>query len=314
MNWVDFVRGVGDIVVILIIAGLVAYIGDRVGHQVGRRRLTLFGIRPRYTSTLIAVGTGVFIALVVTLIAILASQQVQTAFFRLSALDAQIRTLTSQEHRLEQKVEMGRLVVPTQSLMAPLGVVLQQSQTRAQQERVLRAFYLQTVQYINANYPKIGLRPYRAPSDVDARLHDFLDRPLLQSLLSRSKVVLIAIADQNLYVNDEIHFAIAPVPDVRTFAKGQLIFGLKIPGASGASIASAIGQLEARVVAKAVYAGMPPQLADNVQPTEFVPSPPEMQEMLRNSGSYYLVAYASQDIYPDLGGVNIQIALVPQKP
>ncbi len=314
MNWVNFIRGVGNVLIILVIAGLVAYIGDRVGHQVGRRRLTLFGIRPRYTSTIIAVATGVFIALVVTLIAILASQQVQTAFFRLSTLTAEITTLTRQEQRLEQKVESGRLVVPTQFLMSPLRVVLQRSQTPAEQERVLRAFYLQTVQYVNANYPKLGLRPFRPPSDVDRRLHDFLDKPLLQALLTRSKVVLIAIADQNLYVNDEIHFGIAPVPDVRVFAKGQLIFGLKIPGASGANIVLALGQLRARVVAKAVAAGMPPQLAENVQPTAFVPSPAQMQSMLGNSGSYYLVAYASENVYPDLGGVNIQIALVPQRP
>jgi hypothetical protein len=317
MNWIDFIRGLGNIFIILVIAGLVAYIGDRVGHQVGRRRLTLFGIRPRYTSTIIAVATGVVIALVVTLIAILASQQVKTALFRLSALNAEITTLTQQEQQLRQKVAYGRLVVPTQSLMTPLRLVLEQSQSRAQQEQDLRAFFRDVVRYINTNlkvnYP--GLKAYRVPSDADARLHDFLNRPLLQALLARSNVVLITIADQNLYVNDPVHFAIAPVPDVRTFARGQLITGLKIPGASGANIASAIGQLEARVMEKAVYAGMPPQLAAIVEPTEFVPSSlPEMESMLQSAGSYYLVAYASQDIYPHIGGIYIQIALVPQKP
>ena len=52
---------------VMAIAGGVAYVGDRVGHQVGRKRLTLFGIRPRYTSTIIAIATGMIIALVVTL-------------------------------------------------------------------------------------------------------------------------------------------------------------------------------------------------------------------------------------------------------
>jgi uncharacterized protein (DUF3084 family) len=81
VNFVEIIRGIGNVFVVMAIAGAVAYVGDRVGHQVGRRRLTLFGIRPRYTSTIIAIGTGMVIALVVSVVAIFASQQVKTAFF-----------------------------------------------------------------------------------------------------------------------------------------------------------------------------------------------------------------------------------------
>lgn len=313
MHFIDVLRGIGNVLIILVIAGLVAYIGDRVGHQVGRRRLTLFGIRPRYTSTIIAVATGMLIALVVTLIAILASQQVKTALFRLSSINAEIESLTRQEQQLRQKVAYGRLVVPAQYLMTPLRLVLQQSETSGQQEQALRAFYLDVVAYINANYPSVGLKPYRVPGDVNLRLHEFLNRPGLQTLLSRSNVVLITIADENLYVNDQTHFTIAAVPDLRVFARGQLVTVLKIPGASGANIASAIGQLEARVMGAAQRAGMPAQLAAIVQPTQLIPSPQQMQARLQRSGSYELVAYASQDIYPDLGGVYVQISLVPER-
>ena len=62
--------GIALIVAIVLIAGVIAYIGDRVGHQVGRKRLTLFNLRPKYTSTIVAVGTGMMIALVVTLTAL----------------------------------------------------------------------------------------------------------------------------------------------------------------------------------------------------------------------------------------------------
>ncbi|HMD02671.1 MAG TPA: DUF3084 domain-containing protein, partial [Candidatus Baltobacteraceae bacterium] len=51
------------ILAIVLIAGSIAYVGDRVGHYVGRRRLSLFGLRPKYTSTIVAVGTGMVIAL-----------------------------------------------------------------------------------------------------------------------------------------------------------------------------------------------------------------------------------------------------------
>ncbi|MGB9652248.1 MAG: DUF3084 domain-containing protein, partial [Candidatus Cybelea sp.] len=75
MNLVEIVRGIGNIAAVMGLAGAVAYVGDRVGHQVGRKRLSLFGIRPRYTSTIVAIATGMFIALVVSLAAIFASEQ-----------------------------------------------------------------------------------------------------------------------------------------------------------------------------------------------------------------------------------------------
>lgn len=95
--WVDIVRGTGTILIIMIIAGAIAYVGDRVGHQVGRKRLTLFGIRPRYTSTIVAVGTGMLIAFIVTMIAILASQQVKTAFFKLNQINSEIADLQARQ-------------------------------------------------------------------------------------------------------------------------------------------------------------------------------------------------------------------------
>ncbi|WP_457638063.1 DUF3084 domain-containing protein [Oceanithermus sp.] len=51
------------IVGLVLLAALVAYVGDVVGRRVGRRHWRLFGLRPRATALLIAVFTGVLIAL-----------------------------------------------------------------------------------------------------------------------------------------------------------------------------------------------------------------------------------------------------------
>lgn len=314
MTFADFIRGVGNVLIILVIAGAVAYVGDRVGHQVGRRRLTLFGIRPKYTSTIVAVATGVIIALVVTLIAILASQQVKTAFFRLSTLNSQITTLTQQEQQLEQKVRTGRLVLPVGQLITPLDLILTQSESAAEQEAALRNFYAKAVRYINQTYTgEHGLKPYVVPHDIDARLSAWLNDSRIQSELLRSNVMLTTVTDQNLFVNDPIHFAISPVPDVRIFAKGQFIASLRVPGNSEADIALAVRELDAEVTENAVLSGMPTFLAIYVQPTELVPGPQAMQQMLQRTGSYDLIAYAADDIYPHTGVVYVVIALVPQK-
>src|SRR5579872_6071882 len=41
---------------------LIAYLGDHIGRRLGKRRLTLFGLRPRHTAVLITVLTGMLIA------------------------------------------------------------------------------------------------------------------------------------------------------------------------------------------------------------------------------------------------------------
>ncbi len=45
------------------LGGVIAWIGDRIGHKIGKRRHSLFGLRPRHTATLFTVGSGVGIAL-----------------------------------------------------------------------------------------------------------------------------------------------------------------------------------------------------------------------------------------------------------
>lgn len=312
MTLVDIIRGAGNVLIILIVAGAVAYVGDRVGHQVGRRRLTLFGIRPRYTSTIIAVATGVVIALVVTLVAIFASAQVKTALFRLSALNAEIATLQAREQQLEAKVQNGRIVLPPGELITPFRLILEQSENEAQRQQQLKAFYVEVVKYINDTYPQLGLRPYVVPHDVDKTLEHFLSDPALQSELTQSNVMVTAVSDQNLYVNDPFHFSLTAVPDVRVLSRGQLVAQIDIPGNSGANINIALRELFAHVTINAEYAHMPTYLATYVQPTELVPDVTQMQEMLGRSGLYYLTAYAADDIYPHTGAISIAIVLVPQ--
>ncbi len=96
-------RGIGIVLFIVVLAGVIAYIGDRVGHQVGRKRLTLFNIRPRYTSTIIAVATGMIIAFVVTLAAIFASNQVKVAFFHSARSTLRLRAFGRAKPRWSKK-------------------------------------------------------------------------------------------------------------------------------------------------------------------------------------------------------------------
>jgi uncharacterized protein (DUF3084 family) len=51
------------VALLLALAGVIAYLGDRLGTAVGRRRLSLFGWRPRRTGQLIGIAAGIVIML-----------------------------------------------------------------------------------------------------------------------------------------------------------------------------------------------------------------------------------------------------------
>ena len=313
MSFVEFVRGAGTVLFIVAIAGGVAYVGDRVGHQVGRKRLTLFGIRPRYTSTIVAIGTGMVIALVVTVGAILASQQVKTAFFKLSTINQQIAQLQSRERALEQKVNTGRLVVPTDSLMVPYLRAVSQSESAAERLATIKKYYFLSVQYINATYHPYGLGIYTPPKDIEKRLEEFSNAATMHAQLAGSNVLLSISSDQNLFVKDPIHFQMTATPDTRRFIKGQQVAQLNIPGNSGANATVAISQLQTQISNAGRLAHLPSYLANFVYVQQIFPSLAQMQSMLAKPGIYLLTAYAAQDVYPHTGGIPVVIALAQQK-
>ena len=53
--------GVMLIIVLIITGGAIAYIGDHLGTKVGKKRLSIFGLRPKHTSILVTIITGICI-------------------------------------------------------------------------------------------------------------------------------------------------------------------------------------------------------------------------------------------------------------
>lgn len=78
------------ILLLLLIGGAVAIIGNIIGRSIGRRRLTIFGLRPRYTATAITVLTGILIALTTISVILMVSQDARTALFGLEELRREV--------------------------------------------------------------------------------------------------------------------------------------------------------------------------------------------------------------------------------
>lgn len=91
------------IFIVVAVSGVVAYVGDVVGMKMGKRRVSLLGIRPRYTSKVVTLLTGVAIAIATLAVAGATSGTVRTALFSMKYLQGRVTELTAglQESREE---------------------------------------------------------------------------------------------------------------------------------------------------------------------------------------------------------------------
>ena len=84
------------ILTLIIISGLIAYIGDLTGFRVGKKKITIFGLRPRRTAILIAILTGIIISILTITILSILSKDVRTALFGLEELRQKQGELTEE--------------------------------------------------------------------------------------------------------------------------------------------------------------------------------------------------------------------------
>jgi len=312
LSIIDILRGTGIVVFIVLLAGVIAYLGDRVGHQVGRKRLTLFNIRPRYTSTIIAVGTGMIIALIVTLVAIFASNQVKTAFFRLNEINSEIQKAQARAQELERKVTSSPVVVNLDQPMSPTIGHVPLNAPAGLRHDVIQEFYTQTVAFVNRQWtrPPYSLKKFVPPANLQQILNSLSDSPQMQAWVTQSPVLLFAYADQNLYPGDTIHFGVKAYPDRLIAPAGSVIASLVIPASKNVSAQLALQQLNGYVATQVARAGMPPYFAGDVNPQKTLPTMSQMQQMVQNgNGTYLMTAFAATDIYPHTFSVPVVVTL-----
>ncbi len=128
LNWMLILSLIGA-------SAIVAYVGDVVGMRIGKKRISLFGLRPRYTSSFITVLTGILITIVTLWLVSMTSETVRTALFSMKFVQRQITQLTSQlqESRQEMQEMEFKLFASQEELQKKQG------ELKAAQEKFDRA-------------------------------------------------------------------------------------------------------------------------------------------------------------------------------
>ena len=92
------------ILVLALMGGLIAYLGDKLGSKIGKKRLRLFGLRPHDTSVVMTILSGILVAALTITVLTISSKEVRTALFGMKKMRAEIASLTTARDQANQEL------------------------------------------------------------------------------------------------------------------------------------------------------------------------------------------------------------------
>ena len=96
------------ILAILILGGIIATLGDRIGTKVGKARLSIFNLRPRDTATVVTIATGGMISASTLGILLLLSGQLRDGLFRLESIRSELSSSQEQKQKIEIELNASK--------------------------------------------------------------------------------------------------------------------------------------------------------------------------------------------------------------
>lgn len=118
------VFGITTIVLLILVSGAIAFIGDRLGSRVGKYKLTIFSLRPKHTAILVTVVSGIFIAIFTLGTLLMISQDAKTALFGLEKLKKDISLYQGKLENTKDKLDK------TEMELAQKRMELEESKTK----------------------------------------------------------------------------------------------------------------------------------------------------------------------------------------
>ncbi|MGL5034682.1 MAG: DUF3084 domain-containing protein [Microcystaceae cyanobacterium] len=89
------------VVAVLLLGGIIAALGDKLGSKVGKAKLRIFNLRPRQTAVVLTVLTGILISASSLIVLFSASKSLREGVFKLDDILKQLRTAQSDLERAD---------------------------------------------------------------------------------------------------------------------------------------------------------------------------------------------------------------------
>lgn len=131
--------GLKILAIIAVMGGIIAYVGDKIGTKVGKQRMSLFGLRPKYTSIVVTIITGLMIAAATVGVLSISSRSVRTALFGLDQMYAQMDELNQQIAAKNEELKARQAEIDAQAeQMNTMQEAVQASQQELEEVRAAR--------------------------------------------------------------------------------------------------------------------------------------------------------------------------------
>jgi uncharacterized protein (DUF3084 family) len=279
---------------LILVSGLVAFVGNLVGRNIGRRRLAVLGLRPRYTAQVITVITGMLITVVTLAVVLLVSNDARQALFHLQEVRTQV---AEQEAKLRALQVRDILYLHDQEV---LRTIVDGREPPGTVRNRVQAFFDLAVQAARQRGVAPGLdgtavRMWPPALTVDDVAQDIAER--------HQPMVVRMIATQNTARGEPLQATVIVFPDNLVFKEGEAIATRRLDGRGDRQqVEAGLLELSAEVAAVAKKRGVisPPfALSSNPPDIRLDPSVllTTMERVQANRGPVEVRAVASADTF-----------------
>ena len=224
------------------LSAVVAYVGDRLGMRIGKRRISVLGLRPKHTSSVVTAFTGVLITVVTLGVLSATSDTVRTALFSMKMVQRQIAELTSQlQDSREEYADLEKRLFDSQ------GELIEKQRRTGEAERALA----QSSLALKAMEEQVQSAQERASRAEETRRELEQDRDKLQTERAALQRDLEGLQDQRASLEREIEDTRQRLMKVRegwiVARAGEVVAqGPLEAGADGAALRRALEHMKAR--------------------------------------------------------------------
>jgi len=226
-------RGILLLLIIALVSGSIAYLGNKLGRYVGKKKLSIFNLRPLHTSTLFTIATGALISLLTIGVASMLSENVRIALFGMEKLQRERIQLQDQVSYLSAQTNQGKILFTTGQSMA-LSLIpggMSEEKTKVKLLDLIKTANKRAVEKNNslAYYFKTDVLP-EGSTILTYSPEDF-NNVLKLITNSSSEWGIIISASTNVFLGNKFSVDIKAIKNIVIYREGEEITSIKIDAA-----------------------------------------------------------------------------------
>ena len=298
---------------VAVVAGCIAYMGNDLGKKIGKKKRSVFGLRPKHTSNLITALVGSLIATVTLTLVLIFSQEARYLLTGVDRLRAQMNYLQKEVDKLQYQVYQSRIVWGTGQPIAQ-GPLKPGLDVPAQRAVILKGLMEANNTSVQRNN-EIAREKGEQPLPLDTQLLEWdeaqLDK-IAEQMKGENQVIGIRVlAARNCLYKDKVPVTLELVAVSRIFQKGEVVASHQIRGDTPELLREwydFVGEVKEEALRRGMME-INGSLGAGVRPEDFDRL---IEDIKRLQGSGKLVAVATADMY-QTSTFQIRLEVVPER-